>query len=177
MTARLRKNSGEKINLSPLMINSKKRHFWHHYRFFYYIKPSRMHDLKSRLNAATYTYNPSKPPFDKGGIFCDYTQMPNPGFDLKSRLLPVMYTILPKPLLWKGRACCKPIGLPHRRWVISSVSHLRFVRYLRHFMQKLRGARLVLCAKRKGVMQILRLLWKGGACCCLGGNTAYAGGT
>ena len=32
MTARLRKNSGEKINLSPLMINSKKRHFWHHYQ-------------------------------------------------------------------------------------------------------------------------------------------------
>ena len=30
--ARLRKNSGEKINLSPLMINSKKRHFWHHYQ-------------------------------------------------------------------------------------------------------------------------------------------------
>ena len=28
-------------------------------------------------------------------FFCVYTQMPNPGFDLKSRLLPVMYTIPP----------------------------------------------------------------------------------
>ena len=28
-----------------------------------------MHDLKSRLNAATHIYNPSKPPFDKGGFF------------------------------------------------------------------------------------------------------------
>ena len=28
-----------------------------------------MHDLKSRLNAASYIYNPSKPPFDKGGFF------------------------------------------------------------------------------------------------------------
>ena len=31
-------------------------------------------DLKSRLNAASYIYNPSKPPFDKGGFFlCWYT--------------------------------------------------------------------------------------------------------
>ena len=42
------------------------------------------------------------------------------------------------------------------------ISILRFARYLWHSMQKLRGARLVLYAKRKGVMQILRLLWKGG---------------
>ena len=27
-----------------------------------------MHDLKSRLNAASYIYNPSKPPFEKGGF-------------------------------------------------------------------------------------------------------------
>ena len=67
-----------------------------------------MHDLKSRLNAATHIYNPSKPPFDKGGFFCVDTQMPNPGFDLKSRLNAAPHIYNPsKPLLWKGGACCK----------------------------------------------------------------------
>ena len=31
-----------------------------------------MHDLKSRLNAATHIYNPSKPPFEKGGLLLPY---------------------------------------------------------------------------------------------------------
>ena len=49
--------------------------------------------LSSRLvtRAATHIYNPSHPPFEKGGFFCVYTQMPNPGFDLKSRLNAATY--------------------------------------------------------------------------------------
>ena len=56
MTARLRKNSGEKINLSPLMINSKKRHFWHHYLF---IQPPKAKGMAKLLLAIPYYFNPN----------------------------------------------------------------------------------------------------------------------
>ena len=55
-----------------------------------------MHDLKSRLNAATHIYNPSKPPFDKGGFFlCLYTNA-EPRIRLKEPAgPPLIYTIPP----------------------------------------------------------------------------------
>ena len=79
---------------------------------------------------AGYAYNPPQtPPFEKEGLVVSLSA----------------YLTKGEPFVYLPR-CAIQIAI------------LRFARYLWHSMQKLRGARLVLYAKRKGAMQILRLL-------------------
>ena len=110
----------------------------------------KLRDRRSSLEEVVTTiriYNPPQtPPFEKEGLVVSLW-LTSPKVSNIQTVFSNQCEMYPPKSLWEATF---PIAI------------LSFARYLRHSMQKLRGARLMLYAKRKGVMQILRLLWRGG---------------